>query len=161
MQALAKYQNNPNTVICGFYLSPESLADNRNMPNISVPIAIQRKAEVLEMLASGHLVRDIAEHLGCVRESISRALANDPEYQAAMAESFTARLEQRESELESAEDHVSLTRADRLLNHQRWLCERRLPNLYGQRPTTAVQVNGEGSQVRIVSWRDQDEPGGG
>ena len=42
-------------------------------------------------------------------------------------------MDQREKELECADSNVSVTRADRLLGHARWLAERLDAETYGQR----------------------------
>ena len=124
------------------------------MPNVSIPIAIQRKPEVLERLSNGELVRDIAESFGVSREQISRTLASDPEYQAAMRESLDARMEQREKEVECAEDGITLARADKLLTHARWRAERLNAAVYGQqRQAVAVHTDGPAT-INIVSYSD-------
>ena len=51
------------------------------------------------------------------------------------------RMDRRERELEAAPDNVSVTRADRLLGHARWLAERTLPEEFGQRTQIDVTVN--------------------
>lgn len=127
------------------------------MPNVSIPIAVQQKDLVLERLANGVLVKDIATELGVARETISRALSKDPDYQAAIAEALEARLEQRENELENARDGITLARSRELLAHARWRAERLNPQRWGQMKQ-AVQVNaGDGQvQVNIVSFSDEN-----
>ena len=119
-----------------------------------IPIAIQRKSEVIERLSNGELVRDIAASIGVSREQISRTLASDPDYQAAMREALDARLEQREYEVECAEDGITLARADKLLTHARWRAERLNPGTYGQ-VKQAMQVTTDGpATIQIISYAD-------
>ena len=126
------------------------------MPNVSVPIAIQKKDYILEQLSNGKLVRQIAEELGCHRMSISAVLSKDPDYQAAIAEALEARLEMADEALETAGDGLSLARAREQHVVARWRAERLLPGKYGQ-VRQAVQVNaGEGTvQVNIVQFGDE------
>ncbi len=111
------------------------------MPNVSVPTAVKHKEEIIARLTQGELIKDIAADLGVSRQVISRYLANDPDYQAAFTEALDSRLDQRESELEQANDQLSLARARELLSHARWRAERLNPSRYGQRPSVAIQVN--------------------
>ncbi len=111
------------------------------MPNVSVPTAVKHKEEIIARLTQGELIKDIAADLGVSRQVISRYLASDPDYQAAFTEALDSRLDQRESELEQANDQLSLARARELLSHARWRAERLNPSRYGQRPSVAIQVN--------------------
>jgi len=133
------------------------------MPNVSVPIAIQKRDYILQELSNGKLVRQIADELGCHRMSISHTLAADPEYQAAIHEALEARLEMADIALETAHDGLSLQRAREQHVAARWRAERLYSSKYGQRPSTAVQINGEGSgmTVNIVSYADESAPGAG
>lgn len=117
------------------------------MPNVKTPTAITHKAQIIERLAQGHLVRDIANDLGISRQVITRYLADDPDYQAAFQIALESRLDDRESELEQASDQLSLARARELLSHARWRAERLNPSRYGQRPTVAIQVNNGASMT--------------
>lgn len=128
------------------------------MPNVSVPIAIQHRDEIIERLASGELVREIAESLGCSRQVISLQLAKDPEYQAATLEALDARLERYEAALDDPglADGLSLARIKEQIAHARWKCERRNPAKWGQMKQ-AIQVNSDGpTTVKIVSWSDNE-----
>lgn len=130
--------------------------DVHTMPNVSIPTAIKHREEIIERLAAGELVREIADSLGCHRMSISTVLAKDPEYQAAIAEAIEARMEKYEAALdsESLNDGLSLARVKEQLSHVRWKAERLLSHKYGQ-VRQAVQVNTEGpATINIVSWAD-------
>lgn len=128
------------------------------MGNVSVPIAVQRKEEILQRLAQGELVRNIAKDLGIHRMSISHVLANDPEYQAAIAEALEARLEMADEALERAEDGLSLARAREQHVAARWRAERLNPAKYGaQKQAVAIQTEGP-AKIMVVSYADPQTP---
>lgn len=104
-------------------------------------IAILHRDTILQRLAAGEYQQAIASDLGVSPQAISNQLASDPDYQAAISASLDARLDQREIELEQATDGLGVARARELLSHARWRAERLNPARYGQRPTTAVQIN--------------------
>lgn len=96
------------------------------------------------------LVQQIANELGVARETISRQLSSDPEYQAAITEALDARLEQVEIDLDELPDDasmVTLARVKERLSHARWRAERLNPSRYGQRPMVAVQINSGASMT--------------
>jgi hypothetical protein len=125
---------------------------------VSIPIAIQRKAEIIERLSAGELVSDIAASLGCSRQVITMQLASDPEYIQAGKEAIEARMDRYESELQSAPDGLSLARADKLLAHTRYVAQVRSPERWAP-VKQAVQVNTDGAAtINIVSWQDSQEP---
>lgn len=110
------------------------------------------------MLAEGALTKHIAQHLGISREALSRALTDDPEYQQAMREALDARMEQREEELEGAQDGITLARARELLSHARWRAERLNPAKYGaQKQAVAIQTEGP-AKIMVVSYADPQTP---
>lgn len=129
---------------------------------MSQTLAVMTNRElILERLAKGDLVKDIAADLGIHRQNISSALAADPAYKAAQAEAIEARLEQAESDLMRSEDGLALGKNREILSHARWRAERMLPHIYA-RPTNAIQVNSDGpTSVKIVSWSETDGGGGG
>jgi hypothetical protein len=102
-------------------------------------IAIKRKPEILRRMATGEPLTKIALDLGYTSNAgIIERLGNDPDYELALQQGAFARLEKREGELEQAADNVSVTRADRLLGHARWLAERIDRKRFGDQPVAAV-----------------------
>mgnify|MGYP001581959954 FL=1 len=90
-----------------------------------VSVVKLRKTEVLEMIAAGQSLANIATHLGLsTPTAILQRLEDDPDYQIAMQRSAWSKLQRRETELEIADSNVHVTRADRLLGHARWFAER-------------------------------------
>ena len=83
------------------------------------------KAEIIERISKGDPLTRIAADLGySTHASITERLGSDPDYQKAMRAGLIGKIEKREGELETADSNVSVTRADRLLGHARWMAER-------------------------------------
>ena len=117
-----------------------------------VSVVKERKAEVLEMLAAGKPLTEVAAHLGLSTPSaITERIAEDPDYRAAMASSAWVKLQKREDELEVADSNVHVTRADRLLGHARWLAERLARSVLGQQ-TAITGADGGPIQVQVVRF---------
>lgn len=98
--------------------------------------------KILEGIAAGRSLKAIADEYGVTDAAIlHRATRNYPEaYRAAADVGYQLRMDKRESELESADNNVSVTRADRLLGHARWLAERSCPDRWGAKQTVQAQV---------------------
>lgn len=117
---------------------------------MATAVAILHREHIIERVAKGERLRDIAESLGITHGAISQQLAKDAEYQAAMEAGLEAKMDQREEELERAEDGLTVARARELLSHARWRAERRLPHLYGQqRQAVAIQTDGPAKIVMV------------
>jgi len=117
-------------------------------------LAKRRKPEILAAIAQGKPLQAIAHEIGYTDSSaIVHRIGTDPDYLRAMQVSAHAKLEKREAELETAPDNVSVTRADRLLGHARWVAERLHPDRWGQRPS--VQVNVDARQVVVEPVLDK------
>ena len=90
-------------------------------------IAITHKAEILERVANGERLCDIAKTYNIGAAAISNILTNDPEYQAVRETAALARIEKWEQELEDINEDsssVMMQRADRMLAHARWRAEK-------------------------------------
>lgn len=125
---------------------------------MSTAVAILHKEQIIQRVAKGDRLLDISADLGVTPAAISQQLAKDPEYEAAMAAGLEAKMDQREMELECADDGLKVARARELLSHARWRAERRLPHLYGQqRPAIAVQTEGP-AKIMVVSYADPQTP---
>jgi hypothetical protein len=118
--------------------SPESMKSG----NAVQSVADKHRDEILKRMANGEAVSSIARSLGyATHAGIGNRLRDDPDYQAALKHGVVGRLEKREQELEAAQDNVSVTRADRLLNHARWWAERIDRNTFAQKPDIAININ--------------------
>jgi len=105
-------------------------------------VAIQHKDQILESIAAGARLTDIAKSLGYKDHSaIVHRLKDDPRYIIAREVGAEARIESRERELELASESVTVARADRLLGHARWRCEREFPHRWGAKQQVDVNVS--------------------
>lgn len=121
-------------------------------------VAITHRSDIIDRVAQGERLVDIAASYGVTYAAISLVLSKDPEYQDARQRGLDAKLEQRETELETAQDGLTIARARELLSHARWRAERLNPATYGQQ-RQSVQVNTDGpATINIVSWADSNSP---
>jgi len=120
-------------------------------------VAIQYREQIIEQVAKGERLTDIARALGyATHAGISRQLANDPEYRQARETGAECRLDQREREMEQSDESVTVARARELLSQARWRCEREFPERWGTKGTTInIQVNvGQADQQLAASIAD-------
>ena len=96
---------------------------------------------IIDALSQGQSIYSLADEWNIARLSIQRRAWANPDYADAMATCVQARMEQREAELQRADNNVAVTRADRLLGHARWLAERSCPDRWGAKPTGTGTVN--------------------
>ena len=94
-------------------------------------VAIINKADIIKRIEKGEPLTKIAQSLGYANHSgITERIGDDPDYKVALRTGIIAKIEKREAELETADDNVSVTRADRLLGHARWWAERLDPSRF-------------------------------
>lgn len=124
-------------------------------PNRQKPAAIRHKGTLLERIANGEYVTDIAPDLGLTTPAaVSKYLSKDPEYIAARLSGTKVRLEKWERELEAADDNVKVARARELLSHARWRAEREFPEHWGQHNRLTVEHSGDlGERLRRAKER--------
>ncbi len=125
------------------------------LPNVKTPTAILHKDAIVARLAMGERLSDVAASLGVAASSVSAAINQDPEYQAALRLGAEHHMNRREAELEQASDGLTIQRSRELLAHARWRLERLHPAMWGLMPRTAVQVNADGpATIRIINYSD-------
>lgn len=114
---------------------------------------------ILDRIAGGDYVPDIAKELGITKQALSQRLRrHDVEAYAAAREvgmelRLDAGLARLEKEADSPEPNVDLARVmDMTLRRLEWRASVEHPHRWGQRPTTAINVGGDGMQVQIVSY---------
>jgi len=104
-------------------------------------VALLHREEIIERVATGAYLVDIAAQFGIQPPAISKHLAADPEYQAAREIALEVRLEQREAELETAPGTApEISRASALVRQAQWRCEREAPHRWGQRTQLTVEI---------------------
>lgn len=102
-------------------------------------IVLQHRDTIIKRMERGDRLTDIANDLGLTSHAaISMRLSKDPEYQAARIASLASRLDQREEEMEAANDSVTIARTRELLSHARWRAEREAPQVWGVKQETVV-----------------------
>ena len=134
------------------------------------PIALTHKEEILQRVAEGERLSDIAETYGVSAMAISKQLTNDPEYQAVREIAALKRIEHWEKELEAItpeSNAVMMQRADRMLAHSRWRAEKE-HRMYAAKqenqgttiqviitdPTKTVTIDQGDDGVAVISPRD-------
>lgn len=108
---------------------------------------IDRK--ILDGISAGRSLKSIADEHGVGDVAILQRARKYPDYKARLEVGMELRMDRREQELEIAADNVSVTRADRLLGHARWLAERSCPDRWGQKAQ-----GGSGSITVVVQRGD-------
>ena len=102
-------------------------------------IVLANRDSIIQRMERGDRLTDIARDLGLTSHAaISMRLSKDPEYQAARIASLASRLDQREGEMEAAQDSVTIARTRELLSHARWRAEREAPQVWGVKQETVV-----------------------
>ena len=118
-----------------------------------IAIAVLHRDEILQRMAKGEPITEIARSLGYADHSgIIHRLDEDPEYKAALRSGLIGKIEKREAELEIASENVTVTRADRLLGHARWWAERLDPSRFGQK--SEVALSGGPLVVNVIKFGD-------
>ena len=96
-------------------------------------VAIIHKDSIIEQVAKGVRLADIAKPLGISSEAISKQLKHDPDYQQAMISYHASRLDKAEAMIEAASDQVDVARARALWSSYCWRAEREQSRIWGQR----------------------------
>ena len=134
---------------------PEAGKKRYPRPNRAKPAAIRHKESLLQRIADGEYVTDIAKDIGLTTPAaVSKYLSHDPDYVAARLSGTKVRLEKWEKELEAATDNVKVARARELLSHARWRAEREFPEHWGQHNRLTVEHSGDlGDRLRRAKER--------
>ncbi len=108
-------------------------------------IAVTHKDAILERIARGDKIADIAKDYGVTQPAISKALLDDPEWIEARKNGALSRIEHWEKEIENISadtNQVMLGRAKEMLSHARWRAEREFPNQWGAQKININVING-------------------
>lgn len=116
-------------------------------------LAIIHKDRILEHLAQGGKLDDLK--LGISRQAISKALSDDPDYQAAMIEYHASRLDTAEQAILDATEQVDVARARALHSAYAWRAEREQRRIWGQRDESSsggvtIVINTQDSSGRVI-----------
>ena len=91
--------------------------------------ALEKKAEIIEGLASGKRLSDL--NLGISPQAISKSLKADPEYRQAIETGLEVRLDASERAIEESADQVAVARARARFQSVSWRAEREFPERWG------------------------------
>jgi len=107
--------------------------------------------KLLDGIAEGRSLKSLADEHQVSDVAVLHRLIDHPDYRRRQAVGLELRMDRREEGLEQADTNVSVTRADRLLGHARWLAERCAPDRFGQK-TMLTGADGGPIQVQIVRF---------
>lgn len=96
-------------------------------------VAIREREQIIQRLAAGQDLRQIAPDLGVSSAAISQYLAKDPAYRAAREQGIAQKIEECEEEIKTASDALNLARARERFRVVSWRAEREFPATWGQR----------------------------
>lgn len=118
------------------------------------PFASLDAQQIISRIEAGTSLRDLASELGISSSGLHAWLlrSEDPAYHEAVTAALAVRVAEADQRLDTAGDAVDIARAREQARFSRMDFERRRPALYGQRPTTAVQVNAGESGVQLVVY---------
>jgi hypothetical protein len=110
--------------------------------------------QILFGLSQGKSLKAIADEYGVTDAAILKRVMDHPEYRDKQRVGIRLRMDKREHELAAADSNVSVTRADRLLNHARWLAERLDNETFGPKSHVVVENIGDlGDRLRRAEDR--------
>src|SRR3990167_63496 len=107
--------------------------------------------KLLDGIAEGRSLKSLADEYQVSDVAVLHRLIDHPDYRRRQAVGLELRMDRREEGLEQADTNVSVTRADRLLGHARWLAERCAPERFGQK-TMLTGADGGPIRVEIVRF---------
>lgn len=99
----------------------------------SKSVPAEHRPQIIARIASGELMRDVAQSLGVTPAVISQYLASDPEYQQAKEQGIEQQLERWQNEIEKADSPLNLARAREAFRAASWRGEREHPRRWGQK----------------------------
>jgi uncharacterized protein (UPF0297 family) len=108
---------------------------------MSKAVAVINRDKIIEQVAQGYRLTDIAAGYKVTNQAISKLLVNDPEYVQAREIGHAARLDQAEQLIGDAEDQVGVARARALWGAYSWRAEREAAGIWGQRNKLDVNVS--------------------
>ena len=121
---------------------------------MSRSVVILNRDDILEDLAAGLRLNDIAPKYNITPQAISFQLVGDPQYNEAIAHGFSNRLDQAEDAILSASDQLEVTRARTYWQALSWRAEREARGKYGANTQVSVSID-IGSALQAMSERLQ------
>ena len=116
----------------------------------NLPIAVQHRESILQQVADGVRLKDIAKQYGVTKSAITHALSDDPEYIAAKEQFHSARLDQAEEMILAAtEDSTSQARARNYWSAVSWRASKEQRDVYGDKLDTHQAFGPQGITINI------------
>ena len=127
-------------------------------------IALLHKDKILRHLEQGGKLDDL--NLGISRQAISKALKDDPDYQAAIIEYHASRLDTAEQAILDAADNVDVARARALHQAYSWRASVEQRRIWGQQDDRSsggvtIVINTQDSTGRIIQGEGGVSSAGG
>lgn len=107
----------------------------------SQSVPAQQRNYIIDQIASGRLMRDVAKELAVTPAAISQYLAQDPEYQAAKECGIEQQLERWQAEMEAAQDPLNLARGRELFRAVAWRGEREHSHRWGAKQEISHKID--------------------
>lgn len=99
----------------------------------STALAIIHKAEILDLVRQGYILREIAPQYGISPQAIHKAIGRDPEYRDAMLDQAAAMIEEAKTATWAATEQVDIARAREVTRFAFRYAESVDPARWGQR----------------------------
>ena len=120
------------------------------------PLRTANPEEIVKQWASGKTLKEIGDEYGVHRASVSEWIGRNIDKatrEAARELHFETRLDEGLETLESVANDPDIARArEAVLRRIEWRASREAPARWGDRPTTAVQVNAGDGGVQLVVY---------
>lgn len=127
-------------------------------PSVVGPMVPTPMPNYIRRYLAGESIQVIAKDEGVHRATLYRHMFRDlgEQHDDVVTDMLIGRIAEADDKLERAGDACDIARAREQARFARMDLERRRPHLYGQRPTTSVNVSGQGVTVNLVSYLQHD-----
>ena len=112
-------------------------------------LVLANRDAIIKQVAEGVRLTEIANALGLTHSSISKQLANDPEYQAAKVLHHATRLDRAEGELETSTDAFTLARAREVHKAYSWRASVECSRIWGNQTQAQTAFGSQGITINI------------
>jgi hypothetical protein len=140
--------------------NPEQSGVTGFTPSSAPKISQANPQDILDRVAAGELLRDIAKDYGCSQPAVSWFISKrvpKETWAQVREQSIAARLEQSTHDMDVAQDALMLARARESARLWMWRAERELPHLYGQRQQITHDIGPDlGNMLRDARKRVAD-----
>lgn len=118
-------------------------------PKMSDSLVLANRESIIQQVAEGKRLTEIASALGLTHSAISKQLASDPEYQEAKILHHATRLDKSEGLLEDAQDQFTLARAREIHKAYSWRASVECSRIWGNQSSIATSFGQAGITINI------------